>query len=75
MDYHKILNVGTDRFEQTMLTGIGAIWSGSSHFAIHVTSLIRKPNLVIGNTVRFFYVNDSTVSTCILQVSQSLEFD
>ena len=72
MDYHKILNVGTDRFEQIMLTGIGAILSGSSHFAIHVTSLIRKPNLVIPFV---FYVNNSTVSTCLIQVSQSLEFD
>ena len=70
MDYHKILNVGTDRSEQTMLTE-GAIRSGSSHFAIHVTCLIRKPNLVIPFV---FYVNDSTVRTCIIQVSRSLEF-
>ena len=72
MDYHKILNVGTDKFVQTMPTGIGAIWSGSSHFAIHITSLIPKPNLVI---LFVFYVNDSTVSTCLTQLSQSLEFD
>ena len=72
MDYRKILNVGTDRSEQAMLTWIGAIWSESTHFAIHVTFLIRKPKLVI---LFVFHVNDSTVSTCIIQVSRSLEFD
>ena len=70
MDYHKILNVGTDRFEQTMLTRSNLI----RVFTLCNSCNIFYPQTKISNTVRF-YVNDSSVSTCLIQVSQLLEFD
>ena len=47
MDYDKILNVGTDTVQANNADWDKEQSDQSTHFAIHVTSLIRKPKLVI----------------------------
>ena len=47
MEYHKSLNVGTDNVQANNADWDKEQSDQSTHFAIHVTSLIHKPKLVI----------------------------